>query len=63
MSEIDLDEIERIFDESWDELVSELWDGKWIPMSEKDLQLYLAHKLINRLSEIELEIRSLTCKS
>ena len=49
MGEIDLDEIERIFDESWDELVSELWDGKWIPMSEKDLQLYLAHKLINRL--------------
>ena len=52
MSEIGLNEIERIFDESWDELVSEFEDGTWIPMIEKDLQLYLAHKLINKLSEM-----------
>jgi len=51
MSETSLDEIGRIFDESWNELIDEL-DEKWAIISEKDLQLYLAHKLINRLSEI-----------
>jgi len=52
MSEISLDEIGRIFDESWNELIDEFDSEEWTPLSERDLQLYLAHKLINRLSEV-----------
>jgi hypothetical protein len=60
--ESSLEKVTKTFEACWEELVREYFEKRWIPIwcSEADVQLRLAHKLLNRLPEdwvhIELPI-------
>jgi hypothetical protein len=60
--ELSLEKVTKTFEACWEELVREYFEKRWTPIwcSEADVQLRLAHKLLNRLPEdlvhIELPI-------
>lgn len=51
--ESSLEKVTKTFEACWEELVREYFEKRWTPIwcSEADVQLHLAHKLLNRLPE------------